>query len=177
MDPVNEFLGSVHVISAAVDDWLREELRRRVGDKVTLSQIKLLKLVAATDALSITDVATLLGVSNAAASKAVDRLVKRGFLDRTVDEIDRRTTRLSVTAAGRKTLKSYDDEVRNALATAFEHYPESELKRAAALLDRIAVDLVERSNKADTVCMRCSIHFREKCLLRKHVGRSCLYHR
>ncbi len=175
MEPLDEFLGSVNVISAAMEDWLAERLKGVVGSEVTLSQIKLMKLVAQTESLSVTDVATLLGVSNAAASKAIDRLVRRELVERVEDEADRRTTRLSVSPAGMTILKSYDTAVGKALEEVFGSFPPAELHRAAGLLDRISVDLVSRTKRAEDVCLRCSVHFREKCLLRSHVGRACLF--
>ncbi len=164
MEPIDEFLGSVNVISVALEDWLTEQLQGAVGSEVTLSQIKLMKLVALTDSLSVTDVATLLGVSNAAASKAIVE-----------DEADRRATRLSVSPAGAKVLKGYDSAVAKALKEVFGEFPEADLHTAAGLLDRISVDLVSRTERAEDVCLRCSVHFREKCLLRSHVGRACLF--
>ena len=175
MEPINEFLGSVNVISAAMEDWLTEQLKGVVGSEVTLSQIRLMKLVAQTESLSVTDVATLLGVSNAAASKAIDRLVRRELVERVEDEADRRTTRLSVSPAGMTILKRYDTAVGRALEEVFGGFPAAELHRAAGLLDRISVDLVSRTERAEDVCLRCSVHFREKCLLRSHVGRACLF--
>ena len=175
MEPIDEFLGSVNVISVALEDWLTERLKGEVGSDVTLSQIKLMKLVALTDSLSVTDVATLLGVSNAAASKAIDRLVRRKLVARVEDEADRRATCLSVSPAGMKILKGYDTAVGKALQEVFGGIPAAELQSAAGLLDRISVDLVSRTEKAGDVCLRCSVHFREKCLLRSHVGRACLF--
>ncbi len=175
MEPLDEFLGSVNVISAAMEDWLTEQLKGVVGNEATLSQVKLMKLVAHTDSLRVTDVATLLGVSNAAASKAIDRLVRRKLVERVEDEADRRTTRLSVTPAGMTILKSYKHAVGKALEEVFGEFPAAELESAAGLLDRISVDLVSKTKRAKDVCLRCSVHFREKCLLRSHVGHACVF--
>jgi DNA-binding MarR family transcriptional regulator len=41
-----------------------------------------------------------LGVSNAAASQAVDRMVVLGLIQRTEDPVDRRSKQLALTAAG-----------------------------------------------------------------------------
>jgi DNA-binding MarR family transcriptional regulator len=42
-----------------------------------------------------------MGVTNAAASQAVDRLVQLGLIERTEDPVDRRAKRLSLTEKGR----------------------------------------------------------------------------
>ena len=78
---INDFLGSTHVFASSVNDVIEERLLREVGPpQLTFSQFKLLKLVALTDAQTIGDVAAFLRVSNAAASKAVDKLSARACL-------------------------------------------------------------------------------------------------
>src|SRR5512142_2915279 len=102
---IDDFLGSAHVFASAVNDIVEARLLRDVaGDQITVSQLKLLKLVAMTDAQTIGDVASFLGVSNAAASKAVDKLVRRKLLRRDEGETDRRVIHLSLTAGSRRVL-------------------------------------------------------------------------
>jgi len=88
---INDFLGSTQVFASSVNAVIEKRLLREVGPRqLTSSQFKLLKLVALTDAQTIGDVAAFLGVSNAAASKAVDKLVRRGLLLRNEAQTDRR---------------------------------------------------------------------------------------
>src|ERR1035441_4020209 len=88
---IDDFLGSTHVFASAVADIIEQRLLETAAEgQVTPSQMKLLKLVAMTDSYTLGDVASFLRVSNAAASKAVDRLVWRGLLRRTEDRKDRR---------------------------------------------------------------------------------------
>jgi len=53
------------------------------GQQLSLSQLKILKLLDLTEAHNIGDVAAFLGVSDAAASKTVDRLARLRYLRRT----------------------------------------------------------------------------------------------
>ncbi len=77
-DIAHDFLGSTHVFTSAVEEILEKGILEEIaGKRLTLSQFKLLRMVALTDARTISDVALFLGVSNAAASKAVDKLVRR----------------------------------------------------------------------------------------------------
>ena len=85
---INDFLGSAHVFSLAVNELMEQKIRETIGSELTLSQLKLLKLVSKTNAEKISDVAGFLGVSHPAASKAVDRLVRRGLVDRKEDAVD-----------------------------------------------------------------------------------------
>ena len=79
----NEFLSSARVFAWSVREVIeRTVLREVAGNSLTFSQLKLLYLVAHTDTLNISDAAAFLGVSAAAASKAVDKLVRRRLLRR-----------------------------------------------------------------------------------------------
>ena len=177
-DLIDDFLGSAHVFAAAVADVIEEELLREVSDNsISVSQLKLLKLVNLTEAQTIGDVAAFLGVSNAAASKAVDRLVRMMLLRRSEGETDRRAIHLSLTQPSRRLLASYDAARQRKLHQIFGSFSPDELQQAAALLDRLSAHIVEQSAEAEHMCLQCGIYFREKCVLRKLLSRRCLYQR
>ena len=70
---IGELLGIAHLFSAAVSDIMEEKLlSKALGGHVTPSQLKILKLLKLADARNLNEVATFLGVSDAAASKLVD---------------------------------------------------------------------------------------------------------
>jgi len=173
---VNDFLGSTQVFSTALNDVILEKLLHEVaGEHLTLSQFKLLKLVANTDAHSIGDVAAFLGVSNAAASKAVDKLVRRKMLVRTERTLDRRTTELTLTRRSLRLLAAYDAAKNRKLAEVFRTFSPDDLQRTAEILDQLSAGIINHNAKPEEVCFQCGIYFREKCLVRKLVGRRCFY--
>jgi len=177
-DLIDDFLGSAHVFASAVADVIEEELLREAADnQISVSQLKLLKLVSLTEAQTIGDVAAFLGVSNAAASKAVDKLVRMMLLRRSEGETDRRAIHLSLTQPGRRLLASYDAARQRKLQQIFGNFEPGELRQAAELLDRLSARIVDHSAKADQMCLQCGIYFREKCVLRKLLSRRCMYQR
>ena len=98
---IDDFLGSAHIFASSVADIIEQRLLEKATEgQVTPSQMRLLKLVAMTDAYTLGDVASFLRVSNAAASKAVERLVRRDMLRRIEDRKDRRVMHLRLTQAG-----------------------------------------------------------------------------
>jgi DNA-binding MarR family transcriptional regulator len=178
MDLIDDFLGSAHVFASAVADVIEEELLREVaGNQITVSQLKLLKLVNLTEAQTIGDVAAFLGVSNAAASKAVDKLVRMMLLRRSEGETDRRAIHLSLTQPSRRLLASYDSARQGRLQQIFGKFEPEELQQAAALLDRLSAQVVDQNAEGKQTCLQCGIYFREKCVLRKLLSRTCLYQR
>ena len=173
---VVDFLGSAQVFTSTVNDLMAEQLKEVSHSNVTYSQLKLLKMVEATGGYSVSNLAQFLGVSTAAASRAVDRLVRRGLIDRVEASDDRRAVQLSLTAAGCELLTRYDQAANSALKRVFASLSENEMRETGDLLDRLSIGLVEQAGDADEVCFRCGIHFRDRCLLRQTRSRSCLYH-
>ncbi|UCF40298.1 MAG: MarR family transcriptional regulator [Gemmatimonadota bacterium] len=175
-DVVHDFLGSAQIFTNAVNDLMEEQLHEVADDQLTFSQLKLLKMVSLTDGYTVSDVAAFLGVSNAAASRAVDRLVKRELVDRAEAETDRRAVRLSLTEKGRRLLESYDAASDRVLERLFGTLSPEQLRRTAKLLDQLSVTIVERGAKRGQMCMRCGIHFRYRCLLRQSKDHICHFH-
>lgn len=174
----HDLLGSAHIFASAVEEMVEKRLLEEVADRhMTLSQFKLLKMVSQTDARTISDVALFLGISNAAASKAVDRLVRGKLLRRTEGQPDRREIRLSLTEPSRRLLAAYEEKKERKLAHVFRGFPKDELKRTARLLDRISAELVDHHAHPDEACLQCGIYFRDQCLMRQLVKRNCFYQR
>ena len=68
---------------------------------LSLTQVKTLHLLdACEEALSVGEVSEQLGVSVPAASRTVDGLLRKGWLERREDEHDRRMKRVSLTKDG-----------------------------------------------------------------------------
>lgn len=177
-DLINEFLGSTQVFTSVVRDIIEEELLRGIAPpQVSFSLFKLLKLVSMTDGQTLGEVAAFLGVSNAAASKAVDKLVVKDLLVRGEGEKDRRAIRLSLTDSSRRLLANYKAVKDRKLAKAFARFSPNDLRRAAELLDRLSAGIVDHTANPEELCLQCGIYYRERCLVRQLVGRNCFYHR
>jgi DNA-binding MarR family transcriptional regulator len=175
---INNFLGSTQVFASSVNNVIEERLLREVGPpQLTFAQFKLLKLVALTDAQTIGDVAAFLSVSNAAASKAVDKLVRQGLLVRKEAPEDRRAIQLSLTPSSRRVLAAYDTAKDRKLASIFNRFSAPDLERTAELLDRLSAGIVDHTARAEEICLQCGIYYRKKCLVRQLARRNCIYHR
>ncbi len=74
------------------------------GEVVTLPQYRTLVVLSEGGARRLADLADALGVSPSTATRMCDRLVRKGLISRTRDELDRREVNLEVTAAGRTTV-------------------------------------------------------------------------
>lgn len=104
---------------------------------LSITQMKTLHVL--TDAeheLSIKELSDRLGLSLPGASRIVDALLRRGWVERTEDPNDRRVKRIGVTAEGRKII----ERVETARLAGLEEYtatlmPEQRARLSSALSD------------------------------------------
>lgn len=171
---IQEFLGSVRVFSQTVRITVEEPLLGALSrGRLSFAQYKLLRLVAGADGHSIGEVATILGVSSAAASKGVDKLVRRRFLRRTEAKLDRRAMHLSLTAQGQQAVAAYEQARDAKLLAFFQATPAADLSRAIALLDNLSSSLVDHGADPEELCLQCGIYFPDKCIVRQRGNRRC----
>lgn len=175
---INDFLGNAHIFSSVIRELMKRYLHETGNGEITYSQLRLLKLVGLARAETVRDVAALLGISSAAASKTVDRLVRHGVLRRDEEPGDRRVTRLSLTDSGEELLESYDDAWTGAMREIFDQFSREDVRRTADLLALLSTHIVhEGPFPGEDYCFRCGIYFPEHCLLRDLSRRTCYYHR
>lgn len=170
---MQELLGSAQVFSAAVNGLLEAQIERS-GVDLALSQIRMLALIERLPNCGVGDLAAYMDVSSAAISRAVDRLVRRGMVDRTAAGSDRRAVDLVLTDDGREMVGRFQAAIRESLEDLGRSLDTQRVDEAISLLDRLSLIMVQRYADVDEACFRCGMHFREKCVLRRVVGRHCL---
>lgn len=173
---IDEFLGSANVLVSASSGLMKEALLTETAARnLSLSQLKILKLLVSSGPGTIGDLAAFLGVSNPAASKAVDKLVRQGLLERTEAVSDRRSAAVTLSEAARRIMDGYEAARRRKLAVLFRDIPDADLRRTSALLDRISGRIVSQGVHPEESCLQCGIHLEKRCLLRDAVQLECSY--
>jgi DNA-binding MarR family transcriptional regulator len=94
-----------------------------VDEVVTAPQLRVLVMVASRGPLNLGTVARGLGVHPSNATRACDRLVAAGLLDRRDDPADRRNLQLQLTEQGRGLVDEVMDRRRHAIAEVLERMP------------------------------------------------------
>ncbi len=177
-DLIYDFLSSARVFAKAVRDVIEADVLREVaGDKLTMPHLKLLYLVAQTESVTIGDAAAFLGVSSPAASKTVEKLVRRRLLRRADIRDDRRTSELSLTEFGRRMLETYETARNQRAADIFSQYMPEVLRETAEVLDHLASGIASQRAgvKTGETCLQCEIYFRQDCRFGRFGNRSCYY--
>ena len=101
------------VLTEVIREWsevfmhrsMREFKRFMDDTSLSFSQINILMRLAHGGSAGVSEIGEKLGVTNAAASQAVDRLVQLGLIERTEDPEDRRAKRLVLTKKGRELIE------------------------------------------------------------------------
>lgn len=109
------------------------------------------------------DMAAGLGISNAAATKLIDRLEGRGLVQRGHDPADRRAMRLELTPQGKRIAAEAADVERDRLKEVLERMPEAQaqsLERSMKAFMKAALTTPEMVN---AVCLRCGREHLEDC--------------
>ncbi len=80
-------------------------MMRRMSANITSRQLEVLAFLTRREHWLVGEVASALGVSSAAATKAIARLERKGLVTRTVDMMDRRCVNVRITRAGSEAVR------------------------------------------------------------------------
>ena len=116
-----------------------------VDDVVTPPQLRVLVMIASRGPLNLGAVARGLGVHPSNATRACDRLVVAGLLDRRDDPADRRNLLLQLTEEGRTLVDQIMDRRRHAIAEVLDRMPA--LQRTALI--PVLVTFAEAAGEMD----------------------------
>lgn len=110
-------------------------LARATG--LTVPQLIVLEIVAATDRISPKEIASRAGVGQATATSLVDKLEARGLVARTRGLRDRRVVWVAVTTAGREMLTSAPDPLQRVFSQQFGALKDWEQSMIVSALERV----------------------------------------
>ena len=122
-------------------DYFREPPAGPLGESISLTEFSVLMLLAREGECTVGQLAAALHRTASAASRLVDRMVRRGALLRREDADDRRARRVCLSPAGRAVLEAYGRKHGEAHARLFKLLSPAERK----LIVRALRLLVEKS--------------------------------
>lgn len=103
------------------------------------ARFRLLEALAAASApLSVSEVATAVGVDQPRASRLVQQAAEMGLVRREADPEDARRTRIALTDAGRAIVRGFRGERRDAIDAALGTFTDDERAELARLLTKLA---------------------------------------
>ena len=86
-----------------------ESVKGSSFENLSLKEVHTLVAVGSGRPKTMTNVATTLGISVSTLTTAVNKLVKKGYMERFRDENDKRIVRLSLTENGRTVIRKHEE--------------------------------------------------------------------
>jgi DNA-binding MarR family transcriptional regulator len=115
-----------------------------LGQEFSFSQAMILQALMLQKESRMNDLARFLGLSKANASGLVDRLVKKGLIEREHGVEDRRVVLVRLTAKGHTVARGLAKVQRQGLVQMMRRIPEPDLKVFIETLEQMAMGLVEQ---------------------------------
>ena len=173
---IKDFLASARVFARSVREVVEEELLSEMaGMQVSFAQMRLLFLIAHTEAPTIGDVGGFLRISKAGASKIVEQLVRRKLIERVEIAGDRRSRKLFLTEAGRELMHDYELARDNWTAKILGEYSDEEMHHTAETLDQLSATIAKHSKCFRDPCLQCETYYRDECRFQQLCGCQCYY--
>jgi len=115
-----------------------------LGQEFSFSQAMILQALLMQKESRMNDLARFLGLSKANASGLVDRLVKKGLIEREHGVDDRRVVFVRLTARGQTAAKGLAKVQRQGLAQMMRRIPEPDLRVFITTLEQMAAGMSEQ---------------------------------
>jgi DNA-binding MarR family transcriptional regulator len=132
---------------------MRGLIKREEGEllkgKITPAQFIILDFLAKKGESKMTDVAHFIGVTTAAMTGIVDRLVRDNYAVRVFDPKDRRIVKVRLTAKGIELVKRTRQQKRQMTIRIFNKIPEAERQDYLRILGHIRDILEKQKNKIE----------------------------
>ena len=138
------FVNTFRSVIKAEQRWIKSYM----PDDLSLSEINVIHKINKSE-ITMTELAHLLDITLSSLTTAVDKLVKKGYVDRTRSETDRRIVLVYLTKPGLKVAKIHDNFRRAMIDEIVKCLPEEDVKTFAGIVDRLRDFFVQPEFKAD----------------------------
>ena len=135
---LSQFADAVSEIMPVIArEFFRREETSFVKLKMTLPQFLVLVLLNKSGESSMSYMASGLGVTTAAMTGIVDRLVRDGYIAREHDKDDRRVVNIALTVKGSKMVKTMLEKRKHMIASIFSTLTQDERDQYLRILTRV----------------------------------------
>jgi len=125
----------------------------------------------------VSEIADILQISRAAASKNVDGLVKSKLARRRAIPKDRRNTMVFLTAEGRQLINNFQTEITEKHDSVANEFSEDELKALESLLKKFVRVCLEKESNISLICVQCDGMIRQNCSMHDDIDVCRYFHK
>lgn len=134
------------------------------GEGMTETQYHALRYIRLHNSPAAGDLAEALQISNAAATKLIDRLEKKALVFRGADPSDRRAMRLRLSDKGQKLAAQLSDAEQAYFSEIIARMSPSEIEALQCGMGGFLKAALLTPEKIDRICLRCGCEHIEDCL-------------
>ena len=145
---LSEFADKINeIMPLLTKEFIRQQENELYKGKITLPQFFILDFLLNKQTANMTEISRFMGVSTAAVTGIVDRLVKYGYVERGFDPVDRRIIKIKPTEKGYTLVKKINQQRRKAVMDIFSQVSESDRSQYLRILLRVHDILSKKEEK------------------------------
>lgn len=130
-------------------------LSKKLGIKVTDAQADALRFLALNDQATIGQMSVGLGHTISGATKAVNRLVKLGWVERRYGDEDHRSVYVHLTPKGKQLTQILLQETQERMQTILNKLRPDTLEKLGGVIEQFLEDFIENESAATQLCVAC----------------------
>jgi DNA-binding MarR family transcriptional regulator len=131
--------------------------------QVTPAQLLAVRYLSLNESSLMSDVAEGLGISFPAATKTIDRLVRKDLASRFEDPHDRRVVRIRLTDRGKKLVTDVYKERSRRFADVLERLDLAARDGLQKTMEAFITAAIDDKDTVDTVCLHCGSEHHDSC--------------
>ncbi len=118
--------------------WLVDKINATLKPfKFTEPQYNVMRILAVyNESMSVKDIQERVLHKSSNISRIIDKLVKKGYVDRRISSVNRRKMDISLTCSGYEILRELDREIQKMYTSMVKNVNKEEVKRLSSLLDK-----------------------------------------
>lgn len=157
---------NIRIMAQVVTEVCQRNTRKQVcPEPLSRNQYYILNILAKSGDFLVSELARILDISSAAASKNIDRLENLGYVDRRTSKTDRRTMEIVLSASGRKIVDDFDRVTAEKQQPMMDNFTEEEKVVLLDLLRRIVKFTLAEQHHNDLICLQCGGACGNDCLI------------
>ena len=147
------------------------------SDQLTKSQFTILKILSVSDTSTVSEIADILRISRAAASKNVEKLVRLKLVKRKIIKSDRRAVQIVLSDSGRSIVDAYEELRFQRQDAALKSFSEEDREHFSELLGKFVTQCLAQEKEIDFICLQCNGSIKNGCALISNEERCRFYYR
>ncbi|MCS7069433.1 MAG: MarR family transcriptional regulator [Meiothermus sp.] len=146
MDDLRQALAQAlwRLSEVAFADWTGQMTEMAQIHGLTLREINTLYELSGSGPLKVSEIAARTGLSKAAASQMVERMVQQGLLERSENPANRREKQVQLSPQGRTLTQRFDQEALELMARALLGVPDEKIRLLLGAVNTVLEELEAR---------------------------------